>query len=148
MTTIVNSALGLSIGDQVQVGPTAPIHTIERIWLYEPGEYEPYNIVSPGEQTGVAVEEPALSLQCRQRYQDGRTSESYLHGIVRRGDEWWIIAYSWPAFTASEGLLLRGRTELRMETAPPIIVKQQALHLVERSPAPLQLDLFGAAVRS
>ena len=142
MTTIVNSALGLAVGDRVRVGDGAPIHTIERIWLYDPGEYEPYNTVAPGELTGVAANEPVLSLQCQQQYLTGRTAEAYLHGVVRRGDAWRIIGYSWPAFIAPDGLLLRERAKLRMETAPPVIVERYDVRLVERRVAPLQLDLF------
>lgn len=142
MSTIVNSALGLNIGDQVRIGGTGAVHTIERIWLYDPGEYEPYNVMAPGEKTGIAAEEPVLVLQCQQRYMKERPVESYLPGIVRRGGGWWLIIYSWPAFNAPDGLLLRERAKLRMETAPPILVARDEVHLVERRVAPLQLDMF------
>lgn len=140
MTTIVNSAIGLSIGDQVRVGTRE--HTIKRIWLYEPGEYEPYNAVSPGLQIGVAANEPVVSLECEQRLNSGRSAESYLHGIVRRGDSWRILYYDWPAFKAPDGMMIMERIQLHIEKAPPTIVDGEWLYMVSRSAAPLQLDLF------
>ena len=140
MTAIVNSAIGLSIGDHVRVGTRE--HTIKRIWLYDPGEYEPYNTVSPGLQIGVAASEPAVSLECEQRLNSGRSAESYLHGIVRRGDSWRMLYYDWPAFKAPDGMKIMERIQLHIEKAPPTIAEGEWLHMVSRSVAPLQLCLL------
>lgn len=147
MTTIVNEAIGLAVGDQVRTSYTDSVHTIERIWLYEPGEYEPTNNVSPGERTGIALDEPVVCVQCRERYEAGAGygGESFLNGIVRRGDSWWAIAYQWPPFQAPAGLHLRELIRLRMETAPPAIVERDEIFMVARTAVPLQLDLFGGA---
>lgn len=149
MVMRINHALGLTVGDQVRASWGDGIHTIEQIWLYRPGEYEPYNQMSPGAPTGVDVDEPVVCLTCQLRYPPGKGhgGESYLNGIVERGGRWWTIAYDWPSFAPPAGLSLNERIALRMETAPPVLVLRDEVFMVvkRRSPVPLQLDMFAGA---
>lgn len=130
----VASAIGLSVGDVVRTSYSEGEHVVQRIWLYQPGEYMPYDAVTG--IANVAVDEIVVSLDC---------APAYLNGIVRRGERWLFARYDWPPFAAPGGTSTFDAINLRLKTAPPVIVfGRDEVFLVKASQAPRQLDLFAA----
>lgn len=144
MKASVTSALGLSVGDVVRTSYSQGDHAIQRIWLYGPGEYTPYDAVTGIAQ--VTVDEPVVCLECSHSYGgDRHPIPSHLNGIVRHTSRWLFARYDWPPFVAPAGMLLFDAIDLRLRTAPPVIAcGGDEVFLVQANNAPRQLDLFAS----